>query len=78
MPLDSTYVFERGETGRYLGPPGLPAPASGAPEAVLQPYDNVLICGSRDGSCSGWWRSRARSDTRAATRSITRSERLVT
>jgi protein involved in polysaccharide export with SLBB domain len=43
VPLDSTYLFERDETGRYLGPPGLPAPGSGAPEAVLQPYDNVLI-----------------------------------
>ncbi len=43
VTLDSTYLFERGPDGRYLGPPGLPAPASGAPEVPLQPYDNVLI-----------------------------------
>jgi protein involved in polysaccharide export with SLBB domain len=43
VPLDSSYLFERGPDGRYLGPPGLPAPAGPAPEMVLQPYDNVLI-----------------------------------
>jgi protein involved in polysaccharide export with SLBB domain len=42
-PLDSTYVFDRGRTGRYQGPPGVPAPAGGAPEFVLSAYDNVLI-----------------------------------
>lgn len=42
-PLDSTYLFERDNEGRYLGPPGLPAPARGAPEFPLEPYDNVLI-----------------------------------
>ena len=41
--LDSTYLFERDSTGRYVGPPGLPFPSSGAPEMPLQPYDNVLI-----------------------------------
>lgn len=43
VPLDSTYLFERDSAGKYLGPPGVPIPASGAPEVPLQPYDNVLI-----------------------------------
>jgi polysaccharide export outer membrane protein len=43
VPLDSTYVFDRSANGKYLGPPGLPAKASGAPTFVLQPFDNVLI-----------------------------------
>lgn len=44
VPLDSSYLFERGNgTRAYLGPPGLPAPSTGAPDVVLQPYDNVLI-----------------------------------
>jgi protein involved in polysaccharide export with SLBB domain len=43
VPLDSTYLFERDSAGRYVGPPGLAFPASGAPEVPLQPYDNVLI-----------------------------------
>ncbi len=43
IPLDSTYVFDRGRTGRYQGPPGIPAAAGGAPEFVLTAYDNVLI-----------------------------------
>lgn len=43
VPMDSTYLFERDSSGRYFGPPGLPAPASGTPDVPLQPYDNVLI-----------------------------------
>lgn len=43
VPLDSTYLFERGPDGRYMGPPGMPAPISRAPEVTLQSYDNVLI-----------------------------------
>jgi polysaccharide biosynthesis/export protein len=43
VPLDSTYLFERRKGERYLGAPGLPARASGAPEVPLRPYDNVLI-----------------------------------
>jgi protein involved in polysaccharide export with SLBB domain len=43
VPLDSTYLFDRGPDGRYLGPPGLPAPANGANEIPLKPYDNVLV-----------------------------------
>ncbi|HVB32045.1 MAG TPA: SLBB domain-containing protein [Gemmatimonadaceae bacterium] len=43
VPLDSTYLFERTADGRYLGPPGIAAPAATAPEVPLQPYDNVLI-----------------------------------
>jgi polysaccharide export outer membrane protein len=43
VPLDSSYLFERGPNGEYLGPPGLPAPRGPAPEVRLEPYDNVLI-----------------------------------
>lgn len=43
VPLDSTYLFERGSDGRYLGPPGVPVPQRKAPEVVLKSYDNVLI-----------------------------------
>jgi hypothetical protein len=42
VPLDSTYLFERTSVGQiYLGPPGRPAPSSGAPEFELLPYDNI-------------------------------------
>ncbi|MEO8448672.1 MAG: SLBB domain-containing protein [Gemmatimonadota bacterium] len=43
VTLDSSYIFDRGPNGEYKGPPGLPGPASGAPEIILKPYDNVLI-----------------------------------
>jgi protein involved in polysaccharide export with SLBB domain len=43
VPLDSTYLFERGPDGKYVGPPGLQVPAGGAPSVQLKPYDNVLI-----------------------------------
>jgi protein involved in polysaccharide export with SLBB domain len=43
VPLDSTYLFERGPDGRYVGPPGMQAPSGGAPDVPLKPYDNVLI-----------------------------------
>jgi protein involved in polysaccharide export with SLBB domain len=43
VPLDSTYLFERKAGSTYLGAPGLPASANGAPEVILKPYDNVLI-----------------------------------
>jgi polysaccharide biosynthesis/export protein len=43
VPLDSTYVFDRGPDGRYLGPPGKAAQPDGAAEVPLKPYDNVLI-----------------------------------
>ncbi|HKO18153.1 MAG TPA: SLBB domain-containing protein, partial [Acidobacteriaceae bacterium] len=43
VPLDSSYLFERSSDGKYLGPPGLPAPSGNAPEVLLKPYDNVLI-----------------------------------
>ena len=43
VPLDSTYLFERTADGRFVGPPGVSVPASGAAEVPLQPYDNVLI-----------------------------------
>ena len=43
LPMDSSYLFERSADGRYSGPPGLPSSASGTPEVVLLPYDNLLI-----------------------------------
>jgi protein involved in polysaccharide export with SLBB domain len=44
VPLDSTYLFARDSTGRYVGPPGVAFPARGsAAEVPLEPYDNVLI-----------------------------------
>jgi polysaccharide export outer membrane protein len=43
VPLDSSYLFERGPDGKYLGPPGLPAPAGPHADITVQPYDNVLI-----------------------------------
>ena len=43
VPLDSTYLLERGADGRFVGPPGVAVPASGAAEVPLDPYDNVLI-----------------------------------
>jgi len=43
VPLDSSYLFERGPDGKYLGPPGLPAASGPSPDVVVQPYDNVLV-----------------------------------
>lgn len=43
VPLDSTYLFERASGRAYVGPPGVPAQSNGAPDFVLEPYDNVLI-----------------------------------
>jgi polysaccharide export outer membrane protein len=43
VPLDSTYLFERGPDGRYMGPPGITVPSAKVPEVLLKPYDNVLI-----------------------------------
>ena len=43
VPLDSTYLFDRGPNGEWVGPPGLPVPRAGEPEVALAPYDNVLI-----------------------------------
>ena len=48
VPLDSTYLFERGPDGKYFGPPGIPTRASDSPEVPLQPYDNVLILRQTD------------------------------
>src|SRR5438094_7821466 len=41
--MDATYRCDRDSAGQYVGPPGLPAPAAGAPEVLLQPFDNVLM-----------------------------------
>jgi polysaccharide export outer membrane protein len=43
VPLDSSYLFERTADGKYLGPPGLPAPQGPNAEVTVQPYDNILI-----------------------------------
>jgi protein involved in polysaccharide export with SLBB domain len=43
VPLDSSYLFERGPDGKYLGPPGLPAPSGPNADVTVKPYDNVLI-----------------------------------
>jgi polysaccharide biosynthesis/export protein len=43
VPLDSSYLFERGPDGKYLGPPGLPASSGPNSEVTVSPYDNVLI-----------------------------------
>jgi len=43
VPLDSSYLFERGPDGKYLGPPGLPASSGPNPDVTVQPYDNVLV-----------------------------------
>ncbi len=43
VPLDSSYIFERGPDGKYLGPPGLPAASGPNADFTVQPYDNVLI-----------------------------------
>jgi polysaccharide biosynthesis/export protein len=42
-PLDSTYLFERGLDGKYLGPPGVQVPTTRVAEQVLKPYDAVAI-----------------------------------
>lgn len=44
VPMDSTYLLERGLDGKYVGPTaGRPARPGQAPEFELEPYDNVLI-----------------------------------
>jgi polysaccharide export outer membrane protein len=43
VPLDSTYIGDRAPDGKYLGPPGIAAPAGNTPEVTLSAYDNVLI-----------------------------------
>jgi protein involved in polysaccharide export with SLBB domain len=44
VPLDSTYLFERDDAGRYVGAAGTAFPAPGtAADVPLEPFDNVLI-----------------------------------
>ena len=44
VPLDSTYLFERDASGRYVGAAGVSFPAPGtAADVPLDPFDNVLI-----------------------------------
>ena len=54
VPIDSTYLTDRDATGRYLGPQGRAARASGTPEVPLRPYDQVNVLMQ-----SGWERSGA-------------------
>ncbi len=54
VPLDSTYLFGRRLGEDYTGPPGQPTAAGGAPEVVLQPFDNLLIMRQQ-----GWERQRS-------------------
>ena len=43
VQLDSTYLFERGPDGRYLGPPGVQVPRLRTAEVELKPYDAISI-----------------------------------
>jgi protein involved in polysaccharide export with SLBB domain len=43
VPLDSSYLFERGPDGRYVGPPGITVPSGQTPDVPLDPYDAILI-----------------------------------
>jgi polysaccharide biosynthesis/export protein len=44
VPLDSTYLFERDASGRYVGAAGTSFPVPGtAVDVPLEPFDNVLI-----------------------------------
>ena len=43
VPLDSSYLFERGPDGRYIGPPGVMVGTGKADPEVLRPYDAVTI-----------------------------------
>jgi protein involved in polysaccharide export with SLBB domain len=43
VALDSTYLFDRERGRAYARVPGVPTAGSGAPDVLLEPYDNVLI-----------------------------------
>ena len=43
VPLDSSYIFERGPDGKYLGAPGIPASGQAGPDVLLKPYDQVNV-----------------------------------
>ena len=43
VPLDSSYLFERGQDGRYIGPPGIMVGTGKADPEVLRPYDAITI-----------------------------------
>jgi len=43
VALDSSYLFERGLDGKYIGPPGLSVPPGRTAEVLLKPYDAVAI-----------------------------------
>jgi polysaccharide biosynthesis/export protein len=41
--LDSSYLFERGQEGRYVGPPGVMVGSGIARPELLRPYDAITI-----------------------------------
>jgi protein involved in polysaccharide export with SLBB domain len=43
VPLDSSYLFERGADRRIHVPPGIVLPTGQNPEFYLQPYDAILV-----------------------------------
>jgi polysaccharide export outer membrane protein len=43
VPLDSTFLFDRGADGRLVVPPGIVVPTERAPQFLLRPYDVILI-----------------------------------
>jgi protein involved in polysaccharide export with SLBB domain len=53
VPIDSTYLFERGADGKYLGPPGLPSRVTQAPDFVLEPYDHINVLQQPDWELPG-------------------------
>ena len=43
VSLDSSYVFERGADGKYLGPQGIPAGRAPKGEFYLKPFDQINV-----------------------------------
>lgn len=43
VPLDSSYLFDRGQDSRYVGPPGVMVGTGKATQEVLRPYDAITI-----------------------------------
>ena len=52
VPLDSTYLFERGPDGEYVGPPGIQVPSGGAPRCCSSRTTTCSSCASPTGRCS--------------------------
>jgi len=43
VPLDSSYLFDRGADGHMIVPPGIVVPTARAPQVTLQPYDAIMV-----------------------------------